>query len=365
MRILLVCERLGQRDDEGIRNLARALFDTLNARHEVLVLTQGRSAPARDRGARDPAPSASDPNVVVIEMNALTRRTFLSTGVYRAARAFHPDVTLYIPWTSGTLPTFVRTQGLRWVTRSPVAIYLTQPYDNPGWQRFLIRYMLPNLVVALSDNVVRHLAQLGAEAEFIPAGVDLDRFVVPSDEQRAHERERIGVKPGEKLILHVGHLNRNRMNEGEIQMLAQTTGYRVLIVGSTSTPQDAGLIRNLTGVGCTVISDYHPSIERLYQAADVYLFPTRAQRSSIGVPLSVLEALACGVPVVSTRFEGLPRLFPASAYVQFFSSAAQLARAVQAAPLSPDCAARQLVAQLDWRNTCSAIERHLVALARP
>lgn len=361
MRILLVCERLGQRDDEGIRNLARALFDTLNAHHEVLVLTQGSIGPGAESEGN---PARSDePNVIVIAMNALTRRTFLSTGVYRAARAFHPDVTLYIPWTSGTLPTFVRTQGLRWVTRRPVAIYLTQPYDNPGWQRLLIRYMLPNLVLALSDNVVRHLAQLGAEAEFVPAGVNLKRFHVPTREERAIQRERFGIKPGEKLIVHVGHLNRNRMNEGEIQMLAQTQGYRVVIVGSTSTPQDTGLIRNLTGAGCTVVSDYVPDIQQLYQAADVYLFPTRAQRSSIGVPLSVLEALACGIPVVSTRFEGLPRLFPASAHVQFFSSTAQLARAVQAAPAAPDPAARELVAELDWRHTCADIERHLVSLA--
>jgi glycosyltransferase involved in cell wall biosynthesis len=43
---------------------------------------------------------------------------------------------------------------------------------------------------------------------------------------------------------------------------------------------------------------------QLYQSADVVLNPVRADNT----PNSVLEALACGVPVVSTRVGGLPHL---------------------------------------------------------
>ena len=42
MRILLVCERLGERDDEGIKNVARALLAELSVRHEVRAFTRGR-----------------------------------------------------------------------------------------------------------------------------------------------------------------------------------------------------------------------------------------------------------------------------------------------------------------------------------
>ena len=43
---------------------------------------------------------------------------------------------------------------------------------------------------------------------------------------------------------------------------------------------------------------------RLYQSADVVLNPVRVDNA----PNSVLEALACGVPVVSTRVGGVPYL---------------------------------------------------------
>lgn len=349
MKILFVCERLGERDDEGIRNLAQSLLEHLATHNEVLAITQ--------------SPTPSREHVVAIPINTFQRRTFLSAELLRRAAQFAPDVTLYVPWTSGTLPTFVRARMLQQATGRPVAIYLTQPYAYPRWQRLFIRYMLPGLIIALSDNVVRDLAQLGAETEFVPAGVDLDRFVLPQPELRAGQRERLGVRDDQQLIVHVGHFNRSRIDEHEMRALVRDARRKLVVVGSTSTPHDPGLIAGLRDAGCSVITEYVPTIERLYAAADAYLFPTRAQRSSIGIPLSVLEALACGVPVVSTRFEGLPRLFPASRHVRFYSSLAQLERALDELPPAPDPAARALVHELGWSHVSGRIERFLVELS--
>ena len=46
MRILLICERLGGHDDEGIKNLARNLLNGLSAENDVQALT-ARSASDR------------------------------------------------------------------------------------------------------------------------------------------------------------------------------------------------------------------------------------------------------------------------------------------------------------------------------
>jgi glycosyltransferase involved in cell wall biosynthesis len=290
-------------------------------------------------------------------------RFFTNRRLLQAARDFAPDVTLYVPWTSGTPPTFWRARLLQAFTRTPVALYLSQPYELPGWQKFVARRLLPPLVIAMSDNVVRHLAQLGAETEFVPAGVDLRRFHPPTAEERESERQALGLQDGERLVLHVGHLNRRRMDPDDVGPLASVPNTRVVVVGSTSTPQDAGLVRQLESSGCRVVREFMPHIERVYGAADVYLFPTRDQRSCIGVPLSVLEALACGLPVVTTRFEGLPRLFPASPYVRFVSTGDQMVRALHDLPSAGQSGARKLVEDLDWSTTTARIEHHLSALA--
>jgi glycosyltransferase involved in cell wall biosynthesis len=344
MKILIVCERLAARDDEGIRNVARALLAAFSKQHEVRALTRGHWPGNKD--------------VIHVPMN----RFFWNLTLLRNAREFAPDVTLYVPWTSGTPPTFFRGRMLQLATGTPVAIFLSQPYEMPAWQKFVIRRLLPGLVLAMSDNVIRQLAQLGAETEFVPAGVDLGRFRPPLREVREDVREELGIGPDERFVLHVGHLNRRRMDSAEVARIARRPGHQMIVVGSTSTPQDTDLVRELEDAGARVISEFLPEIEKVYGAADVYLFPTRDQRSCIGVPLSVLEALACGTPVVSTRFEGLPRLFPATPFVQFVSSDAQMDRALDHAPPAGDERARKLVEELDWRVVSGHVERHLNTL---
>jgi len=52
------------------------------------------------------------------------------------------------------------------------------------------------------------------------------------------------------------------------------------------------------------------NIEKYYQAADCYVFPTIDPKFCVQIPISIVEAMACGLPVVATRFEGLPLFFP-------------------------------------------------------
>ena len=70
-------------------------------------------------------------------------------------------------------------------------------------------------------------------------------------------------------------------------------------------------------------------IQEVYQASDVYLFPvapsTRGGRErtweavgSMDFPLSVLEAMGCNLPVVTTRLEALDRFIPASPGFRFY-----------------------------------------------
>ena len=113
----------------------------------------------------------------------------------------------------------------------------------------------------------------------------------------------MGLSSDDRLLLHVGHLNPNRLDVDEILSLARKSQWKILIVGSTYTPQDPDVIKTLEDGGCIVLGDFIPRIEETYGAADAYLFPTRNPISSIGVPLSVLEALACGLPVVCPATE--------------------------------------------------------------
>jgi thymidylate kinase len=66
----------------------------------------------------------------------------------------------------------------------------------------------------------------------------------------------------------------------------------------------------------------------VYRAADVYLFPVAHPGACITLPLSVLEALACGTQVVATRFGALTEFYDVSHGVTF-SNANGLVEAVE------------------------------------
>ena len=106
----------------------------------------------------------------------------------------------------------------------------------------------------------------------------------------------------------MGHLKQDR-NIQQLVTLQQDGRIHVVVVGSTTTEQSRSQVDALTRAGCTVVDEYIPRIEEYYQAADCYVFPTLDERAAIQVPLSILEALAVSLPVVTTDFGGLKDTF--------------------------------------------------------
>ena len=164
-------------------------------------------------------------------------------------------------------------------------------------------------------------------------------------------RTSIGIEnPGEKAIaLHVGHIKRGRNLEALRRLAESSREVSVLIVGSSSSRVDQRLLKRLRDSGCQVITGYRPDIEQIYNAADCYVFPTLSARHAIQIPLSVLEAMACGIPVVSTPFGGLPDLLSPGSGIQYLVSLEpqHLDRAILEAIRAPS-EARRSVLHMGW-----------------
>ncbi len=156
------------------------------------------------------------------------------------------------------------------------------------------------------------------------------------------------------VVLHVGHLNRRR-GVGNLAALAPMA-YPIL-VGSTSTPQDEALAAELTAAGVRVLTEYLPHVAEMYQLADVYLFPTPPnplEPSSIDLPLSVLEALACDLPALSTRFGALAEHWPSEPGIVFYADQAGLIAGLER--LRRDrSGTRHLALALSWQRAAAEI----------
>ena len=56
-------------------------------------------------------------------------------------------------------------------------------------------------------------------------------------------------------------------------------------------------------------TEYITHLEEIYALSDCYVFPTTDRRYCVEMPLSVLEAMSCNLPMLTTRFGALPGVF--------------------------------------------------------
>lgn len=140
----------------------------------------------------------------------------------------------------------------------------------------------------------------------IDVGIDFQRFKPCTDITNFELKRKLGFDTNKCLVLHVGHCSTGR----RVEMLCEFPSSkfeRVLI--SSGMFEDSAIHKALEEAGVHIISGYIPNIEEYYQAADVYFFPTCSGDYVISVPLSVMEALACGTPVVAyDKLNGLKEI---------------------------------------------------------
>ena len=176
------------------------------------------------------------------------------------------------------------------------------------------QYSAPHrLIVALSRMCAEDIQQNHAvppeRIRIIYNGVDVARFDQTACRQlRQPARQSLGVHEEETLLLFVGNDFRRKGLDAAIRALARlrSEGFRAVLAVAGGGParqclrlaSEAGVADSLKMLG--PVSD----ILRCYAAADVLVLPTWYDPCS----LAVLEAAACGLPSVTTRYNGAGEL---------------------------------------------------------
>lgn len=154
---------------------------------------------------------------------------------------------------------------------------------------------------ALRDDLVE-LYRIRNEIAVVHHGVDASQFnaSVPGH-HRASARRELGAGDEEVVFLFAGDLRKGAAQA--IRAMAGAPGRLVLL--SRSDPEPFLRIAESAGVGPRVTALPPTSgIEHWYGAADVFVLPT--PYDAFG--MVVTEAMACGLPVVTTRAAGAAEL---------------------------------------------------------
>jgi glycosyltransferase involved in cell wall biosynthesis len=191
----------------------------------------------------------------------------------------------------------------------------------------------------------------------IPGGVDIQRF--KSVGTRANARHRLDWPGDRPTVVTVRRMVRAKGLENLIAAVdavrREVPNVLVVIVGTG--PLEAQLRQQVRNAGLEPFVRFQgyvaeADLPTVYRAADLFVVPTLTLE---GFGLVVVEALACGTPVLVTPIGGLPEVLGGlqSDLVLTSCEPAELARGMVAAltgdmPLPDEAACRSYAERFDW-----------------
>jgi glycosyltransferase involved in cell wall biosynthesis len=166
-------------------------------------------------------------------------------------------------------------------------------------------------ITAVSRDIAHDFATLegfqGYAVAVVPNAVDVERFTPAPAGGRESARRRLGLSLSAPILASVGRLVAVKNQVALVRVVARlrrrfADAALVLIGDGDEATTLAAVARDL-GVGDAVhFVGTRRDVEELLPAFDVFCLPSVSE----GIPLSLLEAMAAGVPVVAAATGGIP-----------------------------------------------------------
>lgn len=160
------------------------------------------------------------------------------------------------------------------------------------------------MVLSVNNETIEYFKRYyTAQGKFrlLPTPIDTKRFA-PNSEQRNYMRKKFGIDVNSNVIGFVGRLSPEKNVELLLWAFKKALEISAIPANSVLLVVGDGLLRNqlsdlsakLSISNRVIFTGFRLDVHRLINSMDMLVLPSRAE----GIPCVVLEAMACGVPVV-------------------------------------------------------------------
>jgi glycosyltransferase involved in cell wall biosynthesis len=186
-------------------------------------------------------------------------------------------------------------------TSSTSRLRLYEPLHRWGLKYF-------DVVIAVSEEIRLRLVEAGVRPENVVTvtnAIDVSTF--SSDRSGIEFRKEMRISPEAKVIGTVGRLSLEKGLEyflrAGAQIIAKDSSVTLLLVGEGPQRRELEALAESLGISSSVVfCGYRRDVERIYPAFDIFVLPSLTE----GLPIALLEAMACTRPVVASRVGGIP-----------------------------------------------------------
>jgi glycosyltransferase involved in cell wall biosynthesis len=269
-----------------------------------------------------------------LQQDGLTRRVFIPSlqrpvssmadaraiaGVLRELMSFKPHIIHTHTAKAGTVgrsAAFLYNRLARTPARTVHTYHghsLEGYFRNAGAfiaiERLLAR--VTDRLVAISPRIETDLCsryRIGHREQWtvVPLGFDLTSLVAIDADIRAASRRSLAIEPGTPIVSIVGRLTAIKQHELFLQVAhavhERQPSATFLIVGDGERRAELEALASSLGLSAHVrFLGWRQDLSTVYAATDVCLLTSRNE----GTPVAIIEALAAGIPVVSTDVGGV------------------------------------------------------------
>lgn len=238
---------------------------------------------------------------------ALAPRAFFR--LLASLRAFRPHVLQCYLYHSNLIGRLAgRLAGVPIIVSGLRTLYedSRQGRSQRAWDRrtfFLTHYSLANSEAGADSLFARDDPRRG-RVVVVHNGLALQPLPCPSDARQAVRRE-LDIPDEAFLFGMIAQLRRHKDHTTLLEALAQLPAARLLFVGSGPTePEVRARIAQLRLEARVTLAGYRADAPRMLAALDAFVLASEIE----GLPVSIMEAMAGGLPVVATRVGGVPEL---------------------------------------------------------
>jgi glycosyltransferase involved in cell wall biosynthesis len=286
----------------GIERVVQMLGQGLHGLgHEVHVIAVGSETTAFEPFLSPLAQAGVQTHTIVIPPRRYARER---AAVATLCRRLRPDVV----HTHGYRPDVLHAHG---VQQLGLAVVTTvHGFTGGGWKNRFYEWLQSrafrrfDAVVAVSRPLVDRLARAGVPRARIHAIPNASRPSAPPLE-RAAARAALAIAPDDFVVGWVGRVSHEKGADVVLRALSHLSDLPLALSVLGTGPDRSGLEARARRLGLDRRIRWHgqvPDAARLFTAFDAFVLSSRTE----GTPLVLLEAMAAGVPIVTTRVGGVP-----------------------------------------------------------